>query len=66
MTLSELLTQCKSKRYGVPVRVFVGCSTLFNGNPSVMSVSDWVKLYPYFQCKVLNQRMINDTFTILI
>lgn len=66
MTLSELLTQCKNRRRGTPVRVFVGCSTLFNGNLSVISVSDWIKLHPYFQYKVLNQRMINDTFTILI
>lgn len=66
MALSELLTQCKDTRRGKTVRVFVGCMTLFNGNPAVMSMSDWVKLYPYFNCKVFNQRTIEDTFVITL
>lgn len=66
MTLGELLTQCKDKRRGRTVRVFVGCMTIFNGNPSVMCIADWVRLHPYFNCKVLNQRMVNNTFTIML
>ena len=66
MTLSELLTQCKDKRSGTKVRVFVGCMTIFNGDPSNTSVPEWIKLYPYFKCKVLNQRMIRNTFVITL
>ena len=66
MTLGELLTECKNVRKNKPVRVFVGCMTLFNGNPSVMSMSDWVKLHPYFNCKVLNKKAINGTFVITL
>lgn len=66
MTLGELLTQCKSIRKDKTIRVFVGCMTLFNGNPAVMSMSDWVKLHPYFNCKVLNKRVINNTFVIML
>lgn len=66
MTLGELLTQCKNKRRGRTVRVFVGCTTLFNGDPSNMSVRNWVKLHPYFKCKILNQSMIGNTFVITL
>ena len=66
MTLGELLTQCKNKRRNTPVRVFAGCTTLYNGKPHVISVSEWVKLHPYFNCKVLNCGMVNDTFVVAI
>ena len=66
MTLAELLTECKNTRKHTPIRVFVGCMTIFNGTVSVMSLSQWIKLYPYFKCKVLNKRMINDTFVVTI
>ena len=66
MTLGELLTQCKDKRRGITVRVFVGCMTLFNGDPSNISVAAWIKLYPYFKCKVLNQCMIRNAFVITL
>ena len=66
MTLGELLTECRNVRRDKHVRVFVGCTTLFNGNPSVISVADWVKLHPYFNCRVINKGMIENTFVITI
>lgn len=66
MALGELLTQCKDKRRGTKVRVFVGCMAIFNGDPSNISVPEWIKLHPYFNCKVLNQRMIRNTFVITL
>ena len=66
MTLGELLTYCKDKRRGKTVRVFVGCMTIFNGDPSVMSMKDWVKLHPYFNCKVADQGTIRNTFVITL
>ena len=66
MTLGELLTYCRDKRKHKIVRVFAGCMTLYNGNPSVVFVSEWVKVQPYFKCKVLNHRVINDTIVVTI
>lgn len=66
MTLSELLSHCKEKRKHKTVRVFAGCMTLYNGNPSVISMSEWTKLHPYFNCKVFNQKIINDTIVVTI
>ena len=66
MTLAELLTECQRTRKGKRVRVFAGSTTLFNGNPSVMSMDDWVKLHPYFKFKVRNKGVVNDTFIIVL
>lgn len=66
MTLGELLTQCKNVRRGRRVRVFVGCMTVYNGNLIAMNTSEWVKLSPYFNHKVFNNRMIEDTFVITL
>lgn len=66
MTLAELLTECKNVRRGKRVRVFAGCTTIFNGNPSVISMADWVKLHPYFNCKVADKGMIGNTFVITL
>lgn len=66
MTLSELLTECTNKRRGKIVRVFVGCMTLYKGIPSNMSMKDWVKLSPYFDCKVADKGVIGNTFVITL
>ena len=66
MTLGELLTKCKKTRRGTPVRVFVGCMTLYKGNLSIISMGDWIKLHPYFNCKVADCGMIRDTFVITL
>lgn len=66
MTLAELLTECKNKRRGRVVRVFVGCMTLYKGNPANISVRDWVKLSPYFNCQVADNRMIRNTYVITL
>ena len=66
MTLGELLIQCKDKRRETKVRVFVGCMTIFNGDPSNVNIPAWIKLHPYFNCKVLNQCMIHNTFVITL
>ena len=66
MTLGELLTECKNKRHNTVVRVFVGCMTIFHGIPANVSVKDWVKLSPYFNCKVDNKGVIGDTFVITL
>lgn len=66
MTLSGLLSYCKEKRKYKTVRVFAGCMTLYNGKPSIISVGEWTKLHPYFNCKVLDQKVINDTIVITI
>lgn len=63
MTLSELLNKRNSNTI---VRVFAGCMTLYNGNPSAISMGEWVKLHPYFNCKVLNKCRINNTLVITI
>ena len=66
MTLGELLTECKNTRHDKVVRVFVGCMTIFKGIPSNISVRDWVKLSPYFNCKVADYRTIRNTFVITL
>lgn len=66
MTLGELLTECTKVRKGKAVRVFAGCLTLFKGIPAEMSVSEWVKLHKYFDCKVLDKRTVNETFVIML
>lgn len=66
MTLGELLTECKNKRRDKRVRVFAGCTTLYKGIPSNMSVKDWTKLHPYFNCKVADKGMIGNTFVITL
>lgn len=66
MTLGELLTYCKDKRKHKTVRVFAGCITLYKGNPSVISMSEWAKVQPYFNCKVVKHKVINDTIVITI
>ena len=64
MPLSALLTEFKD--HDTNVRVFVGCMTAFNGKVSEMSVPQWIKLYPYFKCKVTSRRMINNTLVVTI
>ena len=64
MTLANLLT--KAKKHGSTVRVFAGCMTIYKGNPSVISVSEWIKVQPYFNCKILNHKVMNDTIVITI
>lgn len=64
MTLANLLT--KAKKHGSTVRVFAGCMTLYNGKPSIISMGEWVKLHPYFKCKVLNSKVINGTIVVTI
>ena len=66
MTLGELLTECKNTRRDKVVRVFVGCMTIFKGIPANISVRDWVKLNPYFNCKVADKGMIGSTFVITL
>lgn len=66
MTLAELLTECKKTRKHKYVRVFVGGTTLFNGNPSIISMENWTKLHPYFNCKIRKKGMVNDTFVIAL
>lgn len=66
MTLGELLTECKKIRHNTYVRVFVGCTTLYKGTLNVISVQDWVKLSPYFNCNVSSKGMIRDTFVITL
>lgn len=64
MTLANLLA--KAKKHGSTVRVFAGCMTLYNGKPSVISVGEWTKLHPYFKCKILNHKVINNTIVVAI
>ena len=66
MTLGELLTKCKNTRRDKKVRVFAGCMTIFKGIPANISVRDWVKLSPYFNCKVADYRTIRNTFVITL
>lgn len=66
MTLGELLTKCKDKCKNKTVRVFTGCMTVYKGNPSVISMHEWVKVHPYFNCEVLGRRIINDTIVVTI
>lgn len=66
MTLSKLLTYCKRKCKNKTVRVFAGCMTLYNGNPSTISTHEWVKLHPYFNCKVIDRKVIGDTIVVTI
>jgi hypothetical protein len=64
MTLSALLTEFKKR--DTTIRVFVGCITAFHGKVSDMSVSQWVKLHPYFNCTIISRRMINNTLVVTI
>ena len=66
MTLAELLTECKNTRRDKIVRVFVGCMTLYKGNPSNMSMKEWIKLHPYFNCQVASKGVIRNTFVITL
>lgn len=66
MTLGELLTECKNKRSDKRVRVFAGCTTLYQGIPSNMSAKAWTRLHPYFNCNVAEKGMIGNTFVITI
>lgn len=66
MTLGELLTKCKTTRRGTFVRVFAGCMTIYKGDPSCMTIQQWTKLHPYFNCKVANKGMVRNTFVITI
>lgn len=66
MTLGELLTYCKDKCKKKTVRVFAGCMTLYKGNPSAISMHEWVKLHPYFNCKVIDRKVIDNTIVVII
>lgn len=66
MTLGEFLTHCRTKCKHKTVRVFAGCMTIYKGNPSVIFMREWVKVQPYFHCKVLGQKIINDTIVVVI
>lgn len=66
MTLGEFLNYCKTKCKDKTVRVFAGCMAIYKGNPSVMSIHEWVKIHPYFNCEVLDRSVINDTIVVTI
>ena len=66
MTLADFLTYCTDKCKNKTVRVFAGCMTLYNGNPSTISMHEWAKLHQYFNCKVADRKVINNTIVVTI
>ena len=66
MTLADFLTYCKDKCKNKIVRVFVGCTTIYKGNPSTISMHEWVKVHPYFKCKIIDRKVINGTIVVTI
>ena len=51
----------------MPIRIFCGCQTLFNGSKSDVSKQEWdQRVGPYMECNVLNEIVINGRMTFAI
>lgn len=51
----------------IPIRIFIGCTTLFFGRMSKVSERKWnLRVLPYMDCEVLHQHITNGIVVLII